>query len=282
MTREVYEVHAFTANGENGQPAGVVVDADDLDVAQMETITREAGFTETAFVSTSASETYRVRFFSTENELDLCGHATIATWSLLLEKGLVLPGKHTQETGAGPLGIEMLDNGLVFMQQADPIFSEKFGTQEVASLLGLDATDIRQDLPSQIVYTGIRDLFVPVVSKDVLPTVDADLERIIEFSRQHDISAVHVFSIYEAGESIVSARNFAPIDGIDEEAATGTSNGGLLCYLREYKQLPDDKEVYQAEQGEVMGQLSHIFGKFATDGSVWIGGKASVVGQRSI
>jgi PhzF family phenazine biosynthesis protein len=266
-------VNAFTADGKNGNPAGVVLDTDQLSEAQMLRTAAELGFSETAFVSKSAVATCRLRFFTPTNEVNLCGHATIAAWSLMYKKGLLAAGSYTQETRAGLLGISIADNGLVFMEQSKAEFSEEIPTALVAPLLGIAQDDFSALLKPQIVSTGIRDLLVPLATKATILSIQPDLTAITRFSRQHGISGLHVFTLLSDEGSIASARNFAPADGIDEEAATGTSNGALLCYLRQNGLLAGQK-LYRIEQGESMGSLSFIYGKFVKD-TVWIGGETT-------
>ena len=113
----VHIVNAFTANGEHGNPAGVILDADELTEGQMLAIARQVGLSETAFVSESDTATKKVRFFASTEEVDLCGHATIAAWSLLKSLGIIANGAYKQETRAGTLGIDVQDD-ITFMEQA--------------------------------------------------------------------------------------------------------------------------------------------------------------------
>lgn len=274
MYRDVYQVNAFTANGEHGNPAGVMFDADGLDDTQKQTVAREIGFPETVFVESSDEATRRLRFFSPAREIDLCGHATIAAWSLLYQRGEISAGNFTQATDAGKLGIEIAEDGTVFMEQQPAQFYDKIFPTEIAPLLGVEETDFHKELQPQIVSTGVRDLFVPLAQKAMLAHLQPDMKTIEAFSERHNISALHVFSVDTDNQSVTAARNFAPIDGIPEESATGTSSGALLCYLRENYQLPD-RDIYRLEQGEAMGELSYIFGMFR-DGVVWVGGQAVV------
>jgi PhzF family phenazine biosynthesis protein len=275
MPHVIHQVNAFTAEGKNGNPAGVVLDADGLSDQRMQAIAAGAGFSETAFAARSQAATRRLRFFTPTTEVELCGHATIAAWSLMYQKGLLSAGAYTQQTKAGLLGIVIDDQGLVFMEQAQAQFDEEIPYSFIAPLLGMSEEDFHSTLPLQIVSTGLRDLLVPVKDKAVLARLRPDLKGIADFSRSHKISGFHVFGFRRGGVSIATARNFAPADGIDEEAATGTSNGALLCYLKRYGLLPR-QAVYLIEQGEHMGRLSHVYGKFAGD-VVWIGGVAKVV-----
>lgn len=274
MSENIYVVNAFTANGENGNPAGVVPRAEGLSDERMSSIATEVNLAETAFVSRSDLATRRVRFFTPTVEVPLCGHATIATWSLLHQLGEVAAGTHTQETNAGILGVEIESNGLVFMEQAPATFYEEVGSTKIADLLGLEGIDFHDSLRPQIISTGIKDLLIPVQDKAVLAKVQPDLQRIAEFSRQHDISGFHLFALLDDGQSVAATRNFAPADGIPEECATGTSNDALLCLLRQKGLLPQ-QDIYRVEQGEAMNRLSYIYGTFK-DQAVWIGGEATV------
>jgi PhzF family phenazine biosynthesis protein len=273
-------VNAFTAGGKNGNPAGVVLNAGTFSDEQLLKVAAKLGFSETAFVSPSKEAEYELRFFTPTNEVDLCGHATIATWSLMHQKGLCPAGNFTQQTKAGLLGLTIARDGLVYMEQKKAEFYEYILPASIAPLLGIAENKFHDRLKPQIVSTGIRDLLVPLKDKKTLAELRVDLGTIAHFSRQQNISGLHIFGLLQDGESIASCRNFAPADGIDEEAATGTSNGALLCYLQTYGELKE-QATYRIEQGESMGRLSYIYGKFVQD-IVWIGGEARAVNEVEI
>jgi PhzF family phenazine biosynthesis protein len=100
----VIALSSFAKTKRGGNPAGVCLFADALSDAAMRRIAKGVGFSETAFVKPSNRADFKVQFFTPEGEVDLCGHATIATYILLAERGLVKRGKYTQETKAGILG----------------------------------------------------------------------------------------------------------------------------------------------------------------------------------
>jgi PhzF family phenazine biosynthesis protein len=280
MSENLHVVNAFTANGENGNPAGVVLGADSLSRAAMLSIAATLGLSETAFVSESDTATYKVQFFTPELEEPLCGHATIATWTLLHELEGLSSGAYTQETEAGLLEVAIHDDGLIFMEQTAASFYEEIIATDIADMLGLQEIDFHDTLPPQIVSTGIKDLLIPIVDSSVLKKLKPDFGAISAFSKQHRVSGFHVFGLLEAEDSLASARNFAPADGIHEECATGTSNGALLSYLRARQVLPT-QDIYRIEQGEAMGRLSYVYGTFKGD-TVWIGGHAKVMEQRKM
>ena len=86
----------------------------------------------------------------------------------------------------------------------------------------------------QVVSTGLRDLIIPVESLESLRSIKPDYELITELSRKYDITGYHVFTLETEDENnTAQCRNFAPLFGIDEESATGTSSGALAGYLYE-------------------------------------------------
>ncbi|MDB5182179.1 MAG: phenazine biosynthesis protein PhzF [Candidatus Saccharibacteria bacterium] len=276
MRVSLVQVNAFTANSTGGNPAGVVLGADSLTDSQMLGIAKQVAFSETAFITSNSSATKNVRFFTPTEEVDLCGHATIGSWSYMFRKGLIQSGRHTQNTKAGLLKVEIRDGGRVYMEQTNAGFFDEINSAEVAAILRIGTSDLRPDLKPQIVSTGLRDLLVPVASEDVLNSINPDFDAMTEMSKRYGIVGFHVFALLPNQLSVAVARNFAPLFGIDEESATGTSNGALFCYLREHKELPPSQAEYRIEQGKTMNQLSYIYGNFKND-IVWIGGTASVV-----
>ena len=104
-------VNAFTDQITGGNPAGVVTNPKNLNEIKMIEITKRLKVSETAFVYPSEKADYRVRFFSPEVEVDLCGHATIATFYIMAETGLIksesIKNEITQETNVGILPVDL-------------------------------------------------------------------------------------------------------------------------------------------------------------------------------
>jgi PhzF family phenazine biosynthesis protein len=227
---------------------------------------------------------YRVRFFTPSAEVDLCGHATIATFSAMLQSGRVMPGQIHQETKAGRLSLELTADGGVIMEQAKPAFYEMPDEEEVLRSLGLSLSAKHENLPIQVVSTGLRDLFIPLQSAAHLSGIKADFARIKEISRKLDVTGYHVFTL-EAPEGYDAAcRNFAPLYDIPEESATGTSSGALAAYLWKHKVTEATRMCFI--QGVDMGSPSEIHAKIEVTGDeiseVWVGGKAQLKGSKEI
>jgi PhzF family phenazine biosynthesis protein len=281
----VYVLSAFAKAGRGGNPAGVVPDADRLAEASMQEIAASVGFPETAFVQRSAAADFKVRFFTPAAEVDLCGHATIAAFSLLFGLRRIQAGKHSQETKAGILGVEVQKDGTVFMEQALPVFGDTIDRGEVAGSLGIGLDAFAPDLPVQIVSTGLRDILVPVVSLRVLSGIEPDLEKIADISKKHGAVGYHAFSLETKHGSTAHCRNFAPLYGIPEEAATGTSSGALACYLFTYGKISAEQaRGLVFEQGYSMRRPSEIFARLDIGNKeitrVHVGGRATAAEER--
>lgn len=275
---------AFSKEGMGGNPAGVVFDASGLTDEEMQRVAAEIGYSETAFVLPSDVAEYKVRFFTPNAEVDLCGHATIATFSAMLSTGRVEPGLISQETKAGCLKLELKSDTSVIMEQTKPEFFEMPDEQEVLRSLGLSLGAKHESLPLQIVSTGLRDLFVPLKSSAHLAGIKADFARIREISKKLDVTGYHVF-VLDAPEGYDAAcRNFAPLYDIPEEAATGTSSGALASYL--WKHGAARGLNMRFVQGVEMGSPSEITARLEISSDaitgVWVGGKAELKGSKEI
>ncbi len=281
----VATLNAFARTKRGGNPAGIVPDADGLAETFMQKVAARVGLSETAFVQKSAAADFKIRFFTPAAEVDLCGHATIAVFSLLFGLRRITPGQHCQETKAGILGVEVRADGTVFMEQTLPVFESCIDRGEVAGSLGIGLDSLAPDMPVQIVSTGLPDIIVPVVSLRALSSLRPDLERIAEISRKHGAVGYHAFSLETKHMSTAHCRNFAPLYGIPEEAATGTSSGALACYLFKHGKVTDvqaRKLVF--EQGDILKRPSEILVRLEIGNNkivrVQVGGKATEAGEK--
>ena len=128
---EIKQIDAFTESPFQGNPAGVVLRAEGLTSRQMQKIAKEMNLSETAFVVKRRNQQFfGVRFFTPEREVDLCGHATIATFYALSETGEIQPStpyaEVLQETKAGLLPVRIFFKQkhprMILMGQAAPLF----------------------------------------------------------------------------------------------------------------------------------------------------------------
>lgn len=259
MHVKVYKLNSFAKTKEGGNAAGVVINANSLSEKDMIKIAAILGFSETAFILPSEAADFRVRFFTPKEEVDLCGHATIAAFHTMAHLGLLKPGKYKQETKAGILGIEIKEDHSVMMNQTVPVYSVIIEKEGLADSLNIDSSQMLEDLPAQIVSTGLRDIMIPVKSIEILNAMKPDMEKIKMISQKYNAVGYHVFTLQSLYGANASCRNFAPLYEIPEESATGTSNGALGCYLYHYGKINSGQESNIVfEQGYSMKKPSEI------------------------
>lgn len=259
MKVNVYTLNSFAKTREGGNAAGVVINADSLSEEEMKKVSAFLGFSETAFILRSNVADVKVRFFTPNAEVDLCGHATIAAFHTMASIGLLKPDVYKQETRAGILGIEIKEDNSIMMNQPNPVFSEIINKDELAYSLKIKASQMPEDLPAQVVSTGIRDIMVPVKSIKILNAINPDMEKIKKISRKYNVVGYHVFTLESLHGANANCRNFAPLYDIPEESATGTSNGALGCYLYHYGKINHKQAAnIVIEQGYSMKKPSEI------------------------
>ncbi|MFK5883016.1 MAG: PhzF family phenazine biosynthesis protein [Candidatus Izemoplasma sp.] len=272
--KEIYKLSAFLKTEYGGNKAGVVLNADELTEKEMFNIASNLGYSETAFILKSDIADFKLRFFTPLVEVDLCGHATIAAFNLLKIKDIVRKGTYYQETKAGVLRID-IEKDQVFMEQNLPIFGENIASDEVSKCFN-NANYINNRLPISVVSTAIKEIFLPVKSIEELNNLKPNFDEIIKISKKYNVIGIHAFALDTSVDAY--GRNFAPIVGINEESATGTSSGALSCYLyKNYKQ----KEEYTLRQGYSMNQPSEIHIRLKIrEGNIYkvfVGGTAKII-----
>jgi len=284
-TRRTLLVDAFTDDPFAGNAAGVVPEADGLSTTQMQAIARELSASETAFLSTADDADRRIRYFTPTQEVDLCGHATIASHALLAADGVIEPGTHTLKTNVGVLDIELQDNGVVWMTQSRPeVETVEVDYDRVADALGVDPATLRDvgaDLPIARATTGLPFLIVPVNFLEALSGVQPDLAAIEAIAEEHDATGIYAFTFDTLdAESTLHARMFAPGAGVDEDPVTGTASGACGAYLDAYEafdELPDDLRF---EQGHFLDRGGIVHVEVGVDDrgrkQVRVGGEAAV------
>lgn len=277
---EVFVVNAFCYQGNGGNAAVVVLSSHGLERKDKMKIAKELGFSETVFVSESKVADYKLEYFTPKDEVELCGHATIATFSLLNSKGLQ-KGIYTIETKSGLLEIEIGKVGRVFMQQCCPAFFEKYPVEEFKDCLPIEYYNSK--FPIQAVSTGLKDILFPVDTVEHLREMKPDFSVMARLNEKQGVVGIHAFALTEGKESIAECRNFAPLYDIDEESATGTSNCALACYLSKYYKKDTD---YKFLQGVSMNKPSDIMVKLDYDEDkihkAFVGGVGIIKEKRAV
>ena len=230
-------VDAFTDEPYGGNPAGVVPEADGLDDAQMQAIAAELGASETAFVRGSSNADRRLRYFTPTTEVDLCGHATIASITHLADAGAISADEFTIETNVGVLDVAVDADGTAWMAQSSPtVRMVSPDIERVAAALGVDPNaidEVRQDLPLAVASTGLPFLVVPIDFLSELGRADPDDAAVDALTSEFDAVGIYAYTFDTLeSESTVHGRAFVPGAGVSEDPVTGTASGATGAYLQ--------------------------------------------------
>ncbi len=263
----IYQIDAFTDKPFRGNPAGVTF-ADGLSSEEMQLIAKEMNLPETAFIGKLVSQrdgkvnaNYNLRWFTPTTEVELCGHATIASLHFLNENKLL---KDRQEiifnTLSGNLKCRF-ENGKYFMQV--PVYSmEEFDgcKEEILDCLGISRHDI--DDKVKFILAENKYLYININSLKALYALKPDyrsLKNLNTTKKEFEAAAVYTLETVDK-TSFAHSRFFAPFYGIDEDPVTGSMNGPLIQVLIKTGFIKDDgKELnFTFEQGDVLGRKGRV------------------------
>jgi PhzF family phenazine biosynthesis protein len=246
MSIQVYEVGAFVKQGGGGNPAGVVLNAEQLSANVRQQIAAELAFSETAFAARSASGTLRLEYYTPNRQIDICGHATVATFSMLRNLGQVEAGPHRFDTQIGSQEVEVRPESVGLWQRElrSELLLRAQLIAPVSQALGLSADDLLGEL--RIASNGSAFLMLELATSERLRSVQPVQAQIAQISEQLDLVGFYLFVRREHG--VVETRMFAPRYAIPEESATGMAAGALALAHRE---LARDN-LLLVEQGHLM------------------------------
>lgn len=277
----IFVCDAFSFEIFKGNQAGVVILEEKEDYPTdnlMKNIAAELKHSETAFVKKIENARFKIRYFTPIEEVELCGHATISVFSVLRELKLISSGKYFAETLAGSLEIEV-DKDFIWMDMANPKIEYIFNLDEIKeiySAFNLDIAQAPKNLIPKIVNTGLSDIIIPIENKEFLDSFIMNKEKVIELSKKYKVVGAHLFTLDKSKKVTAFCRNIAPLVGIDEECATGTSNGALTHYLKDYN-IISSRDINTFIQGESMGRASTVLSRYKEDEiTIQVGGNAVI------
>jgi len=290
MTLHIHHYDAFSSEPGKGNPAGVVLDGQQLPDAAMQEIAKRVGFSETAFVLRSSAADLRIRYFTPGHEINLCGHATVASLFALFERGVRGPGDLLVETLAGvlPMSIRVAnERALIEMTQADAQFVPFHGDPaRIAAVLGISVAELHPDLPIAFGSTGTWTLLVPVKNLATIRKMRPDPSAFPDVMEQMPRASIHPFCLEpEAPDAHLSARHFSsPFSGTMEDPVTGTASGVMGAYMATHAASWMNERNYSivVEQGKDVGRDGRVRVSVMNRQApfrVRIGGEACYVGE---
>jgi PhzF family phenazine biosynthesis protein len=268
----VLRFRAFTTAGDaaSGNPAGVVLDAEELTDAEMLEVAAELGFSETAFLTAITPDSARVRYFTPRAEIAFCGHATIASGVALARSG---GGPLVRlMTNAGEVPVEITPERAT-LAAVDTAVSALDPTllDELLAALRLSRSDLDPSLPPAFVRGGNPHPIVPVQA-DVLGSLDHDDDAVLDLQNREGWDGT-VPVVHRVSATHFTSRNPFPRGGIREDPATGSAAAGLGAYLRHGEHLPVPA-VITVEQGSQVGRPSLITVSIPREGRILVSGTA--------
>ncbi len=256
MGMTIYQVDAFTDKPFCGNPAAVCIMDKLQDEDWMQNVAREMNLSETAFLNKQV-EGYNLRWFTPAVEVELCGHATLASAHILWEIGLLKPGEQAIfNTLSGTLTANR--NG----KWIEMNFPAKVEEQALAP------NGLTEALGVAVKYVGKNqfDYLVEVESEEIVRNIKPDFDLLLSV----DARGVIVTSVADSSEYDFVSRFFAPNVGVSEDPVTGSAH----CCLSPFwsKRLGEDELVgYQAS---ARGGVVKV--RYAGD-RVFLGGQAVTV-----
>jgi PhzF family phenazine biosynthesis protein len=281
MAKEIdlYQIDAFTTKAFEGNPAGVTL-ADSLSDDEKQLIACEMNLSETAFISKSDKADYKLQWFTPTKEVQLCGHATIASLHFLHQNGLVKTDQEIKfETLSGIIKC-YVHNDQYFMQIPVPQLEEFDGCkEEILGVLGFERTKV-PDLPFILLDNGY--LFIAINSLKDLWNLNPNFKELKKLSEtKKEFFDVAVFTTETVDKSSnAHLRFFAPFHGIDEDPVTGSACGPLLLVLLKLGLIHhySDNDNILIEQGDVLGRKGRVTVKLNRQkNELFISGKAVTV-----
>ena len=274
--------NAFTSAESLGNPAACIfIGQEELTPEQMQAIAAEhKGFVmEVVFCGQSEVADCKLTYYSSECEVDFCGHGTIATMYTMVKETPELMAKPVITAETNRKGIIEVFNAIneenaVYITALDPIeHPMNLSIAQIEDALTLPHGSIRNDLPIRIIDAGLRTLLVPIADLETEISVYPNEQSLKSFCESNDIDIILVFSMQTAEVSTYAhTRVFAPKFGYLEDPATGSGNSAFANYLL-------SEGLWKGESITIeQGGNNRIFNSVklkCLDGKVLFGGKAT-------
>jgi len=256
MAFPIFQVDAFTARPFSGNPAAVCLLPGPQKVAWMQQVAAEMNLSETAFLCPEGG-IYRLRWFTPRMEVDLCGHATLASAHILWEEQHVTAKTPILfETRSGRLQAMQKENRIVIDFPADTVEAAKV------------PLDLLPALGCEAIYVGKTcfDYLIEVETEAMLRAIRPDFLRLAKVPMR---GVIVTSSSSDSRYDFVS-RFFAPAAGIEEDPVTGSAH----CALGPYWEKRIGKKELTAYQASARGGVLTVCQE---RGRVSLGGEAATV-----
>jgi len=234
MQIDFYHVDAFTDTLFKGNPAGVCILKQSISEDLMQAIAFENNLSETAFV-VKLDGGFNIRYFTPAVEVDLCGHATLASAFVLSRYCNVSVGEVVFVTrNVGPVSVFVSDDLLVLNLPSDNLHKATQYNAVLSDALGISPLEV---------YRGRDDLMAVFDNETQIRAMRPN------FGLLKTIDARGIIVTAPGDEAQVTCRFFCPAIGIDEDPVTGSAHTSLVPYWSRKLGLFEFISVQFSERG---------------------------------
>ncbi len=236
------KIDAFTGNGSLGNPAGCVYTELEMTDDDMQQIARELkGFVSEVVYCRPASDhediDFSLLYYSSECEVEFCGHGTIACMYDVIKStpSLLSREKINILTRKGTLQVHNrmnCEDAVFITAPACTEIGTDLTAEKISRALNTPFPSIDARYPVDLLNAGLNTLIVPIATLSGILSLNPPMELMKQFCESNDIDIITVFSMETAyGEDFIRTRVFAPKFGYLEDPATGSGNSALGYYL---------------------------------------------------
>ncbi len=250
------KIDAFAVGRSSGNPAGAIyLDyPDDLSESEMQKIAKELkGFVnEVGYLCPLSDDSFSLKYYSSEREVDFCGHATIAIMYDLIKNNEDLLLKDTTyiNTKKGTLAVSnrLNNEDAVFISAPQPVYKDLYiENHSLADALRVDKNIFDEKSPISVINAGLNTLIVPIKKLIDILSITPDLEELKKFCIHQSIDIITVFSKETySKDNAFRTRVFAPTFGYLEDPATSSGNSAFGYYL--HKNMSYNNCIISIEQ----------------------------------
>jgi PhzF family phenazine biosynthesis protein len=240
MSMKIYHIDAFTTKAFSGNPAAVCILEHPKVDTWMQSVAMEMNLSETAFLIRQG-DGYNLRWFTPKVEVDLCGHATLASAYVLFESGGARRDAVIRFYTRSGLLTAALDEGRIELNFPSTPAEDVSAPEGLMAALGAEAC-----------YVGKTqfDYIVEVAFEEVVRNLDPDFDALCRIPTR----GIIVTSRACSGEFDFVSRFFCPILGIREDPVTGSAH----CCLGPYWEKILHKNNFVAYQASERGGVIHV------------------------
>ena len=243
----LYHVDAFSKKPFAGNPAAVCILEETFQDSVLQSIAAEMNLSETAFLlaherkSIVEEHVFSLRWFTPKTEVDLCGHATLATAAVLFYDVGVSAGEIAFETRSGILTARREEDGILL---SVPSYATRCVDPDNELLEAAGITDFKSVYSSR----KSKDLLVLMKNEETVRNLKPDFDRLRSLEMPETIEAIIVTANGHSPYDFVS-RCFAPWVGIDEDPVTGAAHAVLAPFWSEILKKKEMRAFQASERG---------------------------------